>query len=109
MALPLTRRVVANIPLLLGVKWRKWVGASKSHVVERIVAHHPHFLWICRGKGLGRNEDGITKHVKVVKREESAGVSAPVLVFTGRPDLSVALAARYRTEGDGICHEPMVA
>jgi hypothetical protein len=27
-----------------------------------------------RGKGLGKNEDGISKHVKVRKREEAVGV-----------------------------------
>ena len=29
-----------------------------------------------RGKGLGKNEDGIVDHVKVTKREEAAGVRA---------------------------------
>ena len=29
-----------------------------------------------RGKGLGKNEDGIVNHVKVSKREDAAGVRA---------------------------------
>jgi hypothetical protein len=40
-----------------------------------------------RGKGLGKHEDGIVDHVKVVKREEAAGVSAAIVMQRTRLSL----------------------
>lgn len=36
---------------------------------------------IFRGKGLGKNEDGIVEHVKVQKKEDNAGVSSQNATF----------------------------
>lgn len=51
-------------------KWQSLAGRSTTHS-----SFYIYDTYIFRGKGLGKKEDGITKHIKVEKKEENSGVS----------------------------------
>jgi hypothetical protein len=69
-------------------RWRNTAGLSKSFLLFTLLAS---VLTHDRGKGLGKNESGIQKHVKITKREDNIGVSLSSLRPLLPPEHSLSL------------------